>query len=173
MAQPGGSGGRAPPPPPSFATVTHGDAWSNNILFRRGAPDAAAAANADGGADAAANADNDADAWTVVGVVDWQVATWGAGVGDVAFLWLSSVDPAVRRSPGATAAILDAYAAGVGAAAPRGRAGLAADWAAALPAALVMCVVSAEVFDDCRPRLVAAIEDVIAAEGGGGVLRVD
>lgn len=184
-----------PPPPPSFATVTHGVAWSSYIIFRRGraaggaggeggeVPDAAAAAavantpaaTTDGtGTDVDADADaDDSDGWTVVGIVNWQVATWGPGVGDVAFVWLSSVDPAVWRAPGATVAILDAYAAAAGAAASRGRTGLAAHWAAALPAALVMCVVSADIFDGCRPRLVAAVEDVLAARGGEGPLLVD
>lgn len=91
----------------------------------------------------------------------------------MAFVWLSSVDPVVRRAPGATAAILDAYAAAVGAAASRGRAGLAAHWAAALPAALVMCVASPDVFDVCHPRLVAAVKDVVAAQGGKGPLLMD
>ncbi|GAB0494018.1 hypothetical protein MMPV_005307 [Pyropia vietnamensis] len=192
VARPAGAGEGflPPPPPPSFVTVTHGDAWSNNILFRRGggAPEggedggavvppstAAAAVGTPCVTSGGPNVDADVDAkaaWTVVGIVDWQVATWGAGVGDLAFLWLSSVEPSVRRATGATAAVLDAYAAGVGEAAPAGRGGLAADWAAALPAALVMCVVSADVFDSCRHRLLAAITDVVAAREGGGPLLV-
>jgi len=147
----------APQRPPAFATVVNGDCWSNNLFFRHGG------AAADGGG---------ADTWAVVGIVDWQVASWDAGAADIAFLWLSSVDPAVPRRPGATAAYLDAYARGLGSVGSGvGRPGLVADWNDALPWALVMCMTMLEVFERaCLARLEAAVEDAVAARRGEGPL---